>query len=242
MWAGFGSQTPSVLAVDWSGPDGQQGRFALGLGDTFNGKRALYSQPAEVWWSRPVGRLTLKAGRYWTPFAAQEWHYELRYGAMVSRQGNHGSASLSFHPSSEHRGAAIFARAGRSLGGGDEIGLSLGAGRGLSYGSSHDRAAGLDWRVSRGAWCLTGEYVWLGRPGSGDFRFLYTRLSHDGPGRCTPFVAYYDWRDRAGEQGRFQSLAPGVKYRVNEVLSVEAAWAATSRRRVGWLQFCFCWE
>lgn len=242
LWAGSSPWNPSTAYLTWENARGYSGKVAIGLGETFVGPDASHHQPAEAWLRVPVGPIHVTGGKYWTPFAGMEWQYESRPGVMLEWADSRHTLSVSLNPNDRTDTLNTYTRIGRSLGGDNTLGFSVGTGRGFSYDSPHTLGFGLDGAFTWHRWSLAGEHIFFTGDGSHDFSFSYARLEHAGPGRTTPFLGWYRWHDESPAFGKFQCVMPGVQYQLNTMLSVEAAWAATSERKVGWLQFHFLYE
>lgn len=243
-WAGNGPILPSVAYVRWEDGKGRAMKLSMGLGSAFNGRENAYDQPAEAWIQFPAGELSVTAGKYWVPFALQEWEYETKPGVMG--QWSHGRSSLvGSLNENPHTGTVNgYFHASRDLGGGNSVGLSMAGGRGLSFDSSHDRGFGLDGSFGYRGFRLTGEHLQLYSPGRGEFRFTWVKLAYERAGRFKPYLGWYDWDDQAGELGRFRSLVVGTSYQINKELALDTAWSAVSDRSrgVAWFQFHYTWE
>ncbi|MCC6446255.1 MAG: hypothetical protein IT210_22730 [Armatimonadetes bacterium] len=81
-WAGIGAAFPSYAALQWQGAGDRKARISVGLGELYNGREAPFSQPAEDYYETPLRSGALTAGKFYVPFALQEWEYETRYGLM----------------------------------------------------------------------------------------------------------------------------------------------------------------
>ncbi len=235
--AGAGLGYPSSVYLRWSSPKGAQARLALSVGQLYNGSTA-FEHPHEAWWKQPLrgksGTLTL--GKFYVPFALQEWEYETKWGAQWERQwGSTGLASaLTYNRNTEK--ANGYARLGHEFGENLSVGVSLAAGRGITYDSVHDKAVGLDFTATHGDWQLLGEYMGARGTSAERFRFLWTRLNYNRWQKFKPFVARYDYHDTTGTMGTFRSYSAGAGYQLRENLTLEGGRAFTDPNNIWWIQ------
>jgi hypothetical protein len=243
MWAGSGTAYPSVGYFKWDNGTGQAGKVSIGIGKMYTGTSAAVEQPVEAWWQAPASKkASVTVGKFWVPFAAQEWQYETKPGAMLNWQEGRNSVAFSANYNLHTHGMNGYWRAGRDLGHEAAVGLSFGLGRGLSYDSIHDKAWGLDATVAWNGFRLSGEYVGMVRHSSDAFGSTFGKLQYEKLGAWKPFVSVYSWNDRSGQFGRFRSTVYGTAYQITPMLAVETAYAPTSNRRVQWLQLRWAWE
>ena len=242
FWAGSAPFLPSVGYVRYDDGKGHAAKAAIGLGDLFRGKDKVWDQPAEAWWQFPAGKLSMTVGQYWVPFAAQEWEYENKPGVMVQWSRGAYGLSVSANENLHTDRPNAYMRVSRSLGKDNVVGLSLGAGKGLSFNSEHNRGWGLDGTYGWRGWRFNTEFVQLQAPGSRNFRFIWTKLGYEKLGPWKPYISWYNWDDRAQQLGHFQSTLVGLSYRVNSRLAIEGAVADTLRKNVGWAQLHWTWE
>lgn len=238
FWAAGSSLAyPSAVYLRWTSPQGAQVKVAVGVGQLYNGSTA-FKQPHEAWWKQPLrgkaGTLTL--GKFYVPFALQEWEYETKWGAQWEREwGATGLAgALTYNRNTEK--ANGYARIGHQFGENLLVGVSLAAGRGISYDSVHDKAIGADFTARHGDWQALGEYVGARGSSAERFRFLWARLNYDGWKKLKPFVARYDYADTTGSLGTFRSYSVGSGYKVRENLTLEGGRAFTDTKNIWWLQ------
>ncbi|HSV74519.1 MAG TPA: hypothetical protein VLH79_12240 [Chthonomonadales bacterium] len=236
-WAGSSASWPSTAAVDWTAVSGHGARLAVGVGAAFSRGGLGYRQPAEAWWRVPWGgAASVRAGRFWVPFASQEWLYRPANGlALDWRTGRYeGSGAITL--TDDEMRPNVHVRLGREALPGVSAGLSAALGSGASGGPSHTRGIGLDASLERGPWRARGEGVLMWDRGGRSLRFGSVRLGHQIVSWAEPYVALYDWRDDAGDHGRFGGTVYGVHMRASPELAIESAMAATSDRRVYWVQ------
>jgi hypothetical protein len=242
MWAGSGPAYPSVGYLAWDGGNGHAAKASIGMGSMSTSGSATFKQPVEAWWQVPAGKASLTMGKFWVPFAAQEWQYETKPGLMLGwEEGPHG-LSFSANYNEQTRAMNGYFRAGRSFGQDASIGFSYGFGRGLSYGSVHDRAWGVDASFAAHGFRFTGEYVGLTRRASETFGSTFGKLEYENLGSWRPFVAFYSWNDRSGTFGRFRSTVYGTAFQLTPMIAIEAAYAPTSNKKINWLQLRWAWE
>jgi len=87
----------------------------------------------------PVGKNDLTIGKFWMPFALYEWEGETKWGALLERETRHYNLAASVNYNDTLHSANAYFRAGRSWSEKLTLGVSLSTGKGLSYGSVHDR-------------------------------------------------------------------------------------------------------
>lgn len=242
FWAGSAATFPSVGYVQWDNAQGASARISVGAGKLYNGSNTAIRQPVEAYYQRPIGRLTATVGKYWIPFAQMEWEYETKPGLMLQWEGKASNLVASLNYNQNINTSNAYLRYGRKLGKNTDIGVSLGAGKGLSYDSAHNRALGLDfvhgWRGLR----FSGEYFVMQNRSSDRFTFGCAKVSYEKLGRWTPFVHYNAWKDKSEELGRFRSTTFGMDYQLTPLLTIEGAFAATSGKGVSWLELHWMWE
>lgn len=234
FWAGTGTAYPSTVGFVWEPDKGVAAKVAVGTGSYYNG--SLADQPAEAWVSIPVGSVRVKAGKFWTSFAAQEWEYETKPGVALSWSANSTDVSIAGHYDDRTRRNNFYGRVGQSLGSNAYAGLSYAWGRGLSFGSNHNRGWGIDAGVELGAWSLVGELLNLDDSGKSRFRFGFAKLGFDGMGRFHPYLSHYSWSDSGGFFGESNSLVYGLNIELTRFLTIEAAIAPTSSGLTRWVQ------
>ena len=242
FWAGSGPAFPSVAYLNWDNGKGSAAKLSIGAGKMYTASDSALDQPVEAWYQMPAGNLSLTVGKFWVPFAAQEWQYETKPGVMVQWAKGASSLSASANYNRQTQGTNAYLRFGRSFGEDASVGVSLGAGKGLSYDSIHNRAVGLDGTYAWNGLRFNGEYVLLQRKSSERFHFGYAKLSYENLGKWTPFVARYTWKDKSDAFGEFDSTTFGLNYQLTSYLSVESAYAATSDKGVQWVQLHWAWE
>lgn len=242
FWAGSTLGAPSEARAHWEDGKGAAGHLSLGLGD-YRTQAITRHQPLEAWYKAPVGKLGVTAGKFWVPFALYEWQGETKWGLMVEGEQGASALAASINYNDITHNGNLYSRFSRRFGKNATLGLSVGAGKGLSFGSLHNKALGLDATITWRGWQILSEHVVLQRRAADRLRFGYARLSYEKLGRVKPYLAYYRWRDRSGEFGDFRSTVLGVNLQLTPEFALEGATAATSTEgNVSWLQMHWMWE
>lgn len=243
FWAaGAGLAYPSNIYLRWTFRRGAQAKVAIGTGKLYTSSQSTVDQPLEAWYQKSFGKLTATVGKYYVPFALQEWEYETKPGLMLQTERGPYGLALSANYNDNTRAGNAYLRASRSFGENATVGVSLGAGRGLSYDSVHDRGLAFDATVTRRGWQLLSEYMILKRRSSQRFRFGFARLSYENLGRLKPFIARYSWNDASGAFGVFRSTSAGLGYQLTPNLIIEGGYADTSDKDIVWGQLHWTWE
>lgn len=237
FWAsGAGLAYPSAAYARLQKSDGTAAKFSLGTGDLYRGSSRVVKQPIEVWIQKPLKKLTITGGKYYVPFALQEWQYETKYGVQLQREFGASDLTASLNYNRDTNRPNLYFRAGRNFSERANAGISLAGGKGLSYGSIHNRGVALDTSLQARNFKLYGEVLALQRRASDRFTFAYTKLVYDKYARVKPFVAYYKWNDKSGNFGDFRSIAYGATVEVKPGVLIEGGGAATADKNVLWLQ------
>ena len=237
FWAaGAGPSFPSVLQLHLNTRDNSEAKLAFGIGRLYRDSNSTLDQPHEAWYRVPVSGLNLTVGKYYVPFALQEWQYETKLGVMLEGESGatNWAASTNYNTNTDRPN--IYGRVGRNFGEKLNVGLSLGAGKGLSYDSIHDKALGLDATASRRGWNVYGEYIAMRRHSDERFNFGWLKLEYENLGKFKPFVAHWRWRDTTATFGNFRSSGVGASYRILPQLAIEGGFAHTSDQNVKWIQ------
>jgi hypothetical protein len=243
FWIGYGPAYPSVVYGRWETPNGSAAKVSLSVGELYNGSVSNLDQPVEAWYQRPVGKYTITAGKFYVPFAIQEWQYETKWGGMVS--GKLGNADFSTSLNHNHTTDSLnyYGRIAKSFGDNVTLGFSAGGGKGFSFDSSHNKGIGIDASLKWRGFQLDSEYTALQRKSSADrFQFAHAKLSYTELGKFTPYIARHTWFDRAGELGNYNGSTAGVAYQITPGLSVEGAYARTYGQSVRWIQLHYTVE
>jgi len=227
-WAGAQIFYPASATLDW----GETARVSVPVG-AFNSRSGqTFDGPMEAWVQRPVAgtRGQVLVGKFWVPMGLSEWQYETRPGVQWSTPESKLAVTLN----ARTRTPNLYGRVATKLTGLGEVGVSLAAGRGLSYSTGHNRGGALDATLAHGGWQLTSELTELHHPDRTRFRFAEAVVKRE-LGAWTPSLGLYRWRDGGTEQGSFAATVYSATYRVSAALSVEAASARTASGRNGWL-------
>jgi len=200
-------------------------------------------QPVEAYWQQPAGKTVLTFGKFYVPFAQQEWQYESKLGMMAQWTGGRSSLAMSVNRNANLDSTNGYVSGSYKVAGDAEVGLSFGLGNGFSFDSIHDRGVAIDTNIGYAGWRLYGEYNHFSTRGSyNDFDYISGKLYYEKLGVWKPFVAAYSWDDHSGGFGSFKSTLCGVDYQASPKLGIEAAIATTSGKAVSWLQLHWTWE
>lgn len=237
FWAaGAGPAYPSVLQLRLAMHNRSEAKIAFGLGNLYRDDASTLHQPHEAWYRTPVRGANLTVGKYYMPFALQEWQYETKWGVML--EGEHGAttlaASANYNQNTDSPNAYL--RVGRNFGEKLNVGLSLGAGKGLSYDSIYNKALGLDATANWKGWNLYSEYMAMRHNSKERFNFGWLKLGYDRLGKFKPFIAHWQWHDTTGIFGNFRSTGIGASYNIWPQLALEGGLAHTSTQNVKWIQ------
>ena len=237
FWAaGTGPSFPSVIQMRLNRRDRSEAKIAFGIGRLYTDNDSTLDQPHEAWYRVPVSGLNLSIGKYYVPFALQEWQYETKWGVML--EGEHGAtnwaASTNYNFNTKRPN--VYGRVGHNFGEKFNVGFSLGAGKGLSYDSIYDKALGLDATASGKGWNIYGEYMAMRRRSDERFNFGWLKLEYEKLGKFKPFVAHWRWRDTTDAFGNFNSSGVGASYSILPQLAIEGGFARTSDQNVKWIQ------
>jgi hypothetical protein len=243
MWAGNGAYFPSVTYVEWTGLKGDVMKASIGVGRLYTEKESGTNQPVEAYWKKPLGKSTLTVGKFYIPFAQQEWLYLAQWGAMTEWTSGRVSFSASANYNKNLDRPNFYAKGNYQVAEDAQVALSLAAGKGFCTDSSHGRGVALDTNVGFKGWRFCGEYNHYDAGTSGDaFDFLSGKLYYEKFGKWKPFIAKYWWKDDCGELGNFRSNVIGADYELSPWLTIQGAISDTSDGTVSWLQFTSRWH
>lgn len=236
LWAGFGPAFPSNLSLNWHEGDTRTVRIALGIGDMYTGSGTTLRQPVEAYYQMPgPGGSSVTVGKFYVPFATQEWEYEPKYGAMYSVARGRMNVTASLNYNTNRDTPNLYFRVGRQCGVRTSLGVSAGVGRGLFTDSSHSTAMALDLTHDFGAVTFNSEYnVALGP--NGPFQFAFGKFIFTKAGRFLPYVGAYYWHDSAQELGDFRSLVAGLGYKLTPAITLETGYMRKTGGDGFWLQ------
>ncbi len=239
FWIGYGPAYPSNAYLRWVTGKGAEAKVSIGTGDLYRGPNSLVRQPNEAWYQKPLGNAKITLGKYYVPFALQEWQYESKWGGMI--QSSFGatdvSASLNYDRTTDRPN--FYSRLGHNLGPNLNVGVSLGVGRGISFGTPQDKAFGLDLTAKWRGFQFISEAVDIRRRSADRFGFIFGKLSYENLGKWKPFLSRDTWNDRSGNYGSFHSTTAGLDVQLSSTLAVQAAYAHTSqpsRQNISWIQ------
>lgn len=238
FWAaGSGLAYPSNVYARYNGASGAQAKLSVSLGELYNGSTG-FDQPVEAWWKQPLkgnnGSVTL--GKFYVPFALQEWEYETKWGALYEGEwkDNTLGAAVVYNRNVDH--ANGYARFGHNFNEHFNVGASLALGSGLTYDSVHNKAAGVDLTASSGDFQLLGEYLAARGNAAQRFRFGWARLNYNKWEKFKPFVARYDYKDTTGTLGTFRSYVAGAGYALRPSLQLEGGYAVATGKDIWFAQ------
>jgi hypothetical protein len=235
VWAGFGPAYPSNVSLNWKEGDARAVRVSLGIGDLYTASGTTLRQPVEAYYQLPAGKGSLTIGKYYVPFAAQEWEYEPKYGLMYTTASGSMTYVTSLNYNFNRNTPNLYFRAGKQFTKRTSLGMSLGGGRGLFTDTNHGMALGLDLSHDMGGVLLTSEYDLAVGP-SGPFHFLYAKATLTRLGSFAPYAGFYYWHDEAHELGNFNSLLLGMSYKLTRNLALEGGYARGKERNILWFQ------
>lgn len=236
FWAGLGTAYPSYVYAHSQNNAGSEAKVSLGIGELYGGPAATVRQPLEAWYKTPVGKNNLTVGKFYVPFALQEWEYETKWGAMLDRATGPYTFNLSVNYDEHQHAADGYFRAGRNFSKNVNLGLSFGSGRGVTSGSIQNRGVGLDATITRGAWQFVTENLLYTRHSRQNFNFDFAKLSYQKLGKLKPYLAKYTWHDEVGTLGNFHSTVYGLNYQLTPQLAIEGAFASAPTQTVHWIQ------
>ncbi|MBV9468756.1 MAG: hypothetical protein JOZ57_05885, partial [Abitibacteriaceae bacterium] len=116
------------------------------------------------------------------------------------------------------------------------LGLSLSAGRGVTFGAVQNRGAGLDATYTSKAWQFVTENLLFTRHSGERFNFDFGKLTYQKLGKWKPYLSKYTWHDQAGTLGKFHSNVYGLNYQLTPEIAIEGAFANTPGQTVHWIQ------
>ncbi len=235
QWAGVGTAYPSVLSLTWMGADLDTAVGSFGVGDLNTGSGRTAQQPVECYYRRPIGSATVTFGKHYVPFALQEWEYETRWGMMAETivLGTSMEVSITSNPHTDALNTSI--RAAWHVAAGSEVGISAAAGRGWSYGTSHNWGYGIDATVDVGPVSVTTEAL-EARGTHGTYQFGFIKAVLHSHHRATPYVALFYGHDSADEIAELRSGIVGVDIEALPHLTVSPCIGRAGGRNIWSLQ------
>ncbi len=241
FWAAGSSLAyPSHVYVRSNTKSGAQAKLAISLGEIYNGSTS-FDQPIEAWWKQPLKsnnstKSSVTLGKFYVPFALQEWEYETKWGALYEGEWNATTlgAAMVYNRNVDH--ANGYARVGHNFGERLNVGISLATGSGLMYDTVHDKAIGVDLTGSAGDWEVLAEYMGARGTAAQRFRFGWARLNYNKWQRFKPFAARYDYKDTTGAFGTYRSYVAGASYALRPDLQVEGGYAVATGKNIWFAQ------
>lgn len=152
----------------------------------------------EPYLSKQSGDYTVTAGKFWIPFAHQDWEWETKPGVMVewAKGVTNVTGAVVYNDNKVSDSANSYLRVGSTLAEGIDVGGSVSAGKGWPYNSRHDSGYGLDYTISKMKFKLVGEAFQA--TGGGDFWCSMSKISYEGFNKVTPFNRIQPSSPRAG--------------------------------------------
>ena len=243
MWAGSGPAYPSLTYFQWESAGGYTAKLSLGVGEMYTDSETTLHQPVEAYWQAPAGKAVITVGKFWVPFAQQEWLYEAKPGIMARWAGARTSLTASANYNSNLHCPNVYIRGGYKVASDAELGLSYALGDGFCIDSIHERGIALDTTIGYAGWRLYGEYNHFDTHDSGNaFNYISGKLYYEKLGAFTPFVGVFSWNDRSDTFGQFRSTVYGLNYQVSPTLAIEGGVSSTSAGDVSWLQLHWNWQ
>jgi hypothetical protein len=243
MWAGAGNSFPSMAYLEWDGTGDRTARVSFGTGSMYTCSDSTQNQPIEAYIQMPIGKATVTVGKYYIPFAQQEWFYESKPGVMAQWSGDKASLSLSTNYSLDSHKQFAYARGAYKVAEDAEIGLSYALGSGFCSESEFERGFAADANIGYKGLRLYVEYNLFSKPNAADrFSFVSGKLYYEKLGAWQPFVGSFTWQDDTDFFGSFRSTVVGLDYQATPSLALEAAVSTTSDSPVSWLQVHWTWE
>ncbi len=240
IWAAAGPANamalPSTVYLSADFGNGLTAKASYGIGDMNQYKPNDLDRMPELYVSKQSGDLTITAGKFWVPFAYQDWEWETKPGVMVkwAKGTANVTGAVVYNDNKDSDSTNSYLRVGATLAEGVDAGLSVAAGKGWSFNSPHDVGYGVDYSVSKNKFKLVGEA--LKATGEGDFWYTMSKLSYEGFEKVSPFVACYAWNDDTGFNGRWRSTVYGADVAVTKGVSLQAAFSPTSAGSRVWAQ------
>ncbi|MEO7719308.1 MAG: hypothetical protein ABIY70_24165 [Capsulimonas sp.] len=241
-WIGYGPAYPSVVYGRWDPNDSETVKASVSIGRLYRAQNRIIDQPVEAYYQKRIGKHSVTIGKYYVPFAVQEWEYETRPGVMYQYDDGANTVAASVNYNDNRRSTNAYMRLGRKFDEHLTLGLSLGTGKGFSFGTDHNQGYGVDATVTAGAWQLISEYNDYRTPDNLHFRFAHGKLMYNAWGPWKPYIGIYSWSDEAQEEGDFRSTVVGVGRQVTPWLNVDAGYSSTSIAHVAWVEAHINWE
>ncbi|RYX81922.1 hypothetical protein EON83_22025 [bacterium] len=245
-WLGYGAFYPSNFYTNYNSANGTSGRVSVGVGKLYNGSVPGFDQPIEAYVSKPFGKTTVTAGKFFVPFELSEWVYESEWGLQAARdwgKNDHLTAAVTYNRFRETPN--FYARYSRNFGSAT-IGASLGGGTGFVGDTDHDRGGALDFTLTHRRFRLEGvaELFQQKNAASSRFLFAFARLNYHLDPKTNIYISRHSWFDRLDQQSNGQFSTVGAAYQVTKNLSIEGALSRSgeANRTINFIQLHYTFE
>ena len=241
IWAAGGPSNsmalPSTIYISSDFGNGLTAKASYGIGDMNQYKPNDVDRMPELYVSKQSGDFTVTAGKFWVPFAYQDWEWETKPGVMVkwAKGATNVTGAVVYNDNKQADDTNSYLRIGQSLGEGVDVGVSVASGKGWSFNSPHDTGYGLDYAISKNKFNLVGEAL-QATTGAGDFWYTMSKISYTGFDKVTPFIVWNSWNDESGFNGRWRSTTYGADIALCKYVSLQAGYAPTSVGERAWAQ------
>jgi hypothetical protein len=240
IWAAAGPANamalPSTVYLTADFGNGLTAKASYGIGDMNQYKPNDLDRMPELYVSKQSGDFTVTAGKFWIPFAFQDWEWETKPGVMVrwAKGTTNVTGAVVYNDNNDSDSTNSYLRVGKTVADGVDLGVSVAGGKGWSYNCPHDAGYGLDYTISKKKFKLVGEAFQA--TGSGDFWCSMSKISYEGFNKVIPFIVYNAWNDASGFNGRWRSTTYGADIALSKGVSLQAAYAPTSAGSRVWAQ------
>lgn len=245
FWLGAGPFYPSNVYGLYNGKDGLAAKVAVSVGKFYNGSNAGFDQPIEAYVSKPVGKVTLTAGKFYVPFEIAEWEYETEFGLQANRDwGKAGSLTTALNYNRARNTPNFYARYARTFGHAT-FGLSVGGGRGFFYDTDHNRGVAADATIEHRRFRLESSATVARANGSASqFSFAFVRLNYQLDPKTGLYISRHSWTDRLEQEGNGHYSTVGAVYQLNKNISLEGALSHSGEldRNISWVQLHYVFE
>jgi hypothetical protein len=235
LWAGQSTFTPSVLHADYDGKT--KARVAIGVGKLSRGSGATYAPIVEGWAERIIGKGTVRVGRFFAPFATQEWEYESKDGVQWSHEGGDSGVNLSLVRDRNTRQNALYGRVFQGVAHNTTMGLSLATGKSVSYGA-YTQGMGLDFTKTTSSGTFRADWEHFRDSSSENFNFAFARYDHTKHAILHPYISRYDWSQKGsvGSGGSYHASVLGIQYILPKNLTLDAGRVFEGKRNRNYVQ------
>jgi hypothetical protein len=238
LWAGQSTFTPSVIHADYAGST--KARLALGVGKLSRGSGATYAPVVEAWAEKVVGNTTVRVGRFFAPFATQEWEYESKDGVQWSREQGGAGASLSFVRDRNTKQNALYVRMFGVAMRKATLGLSVATGKSVSYGA-YKQGFGLDFTKATDSGTFRADWEHFMESKNDSFNFAFARYDYTKHATLHPYLARYDWSQKGavGSGGSYHASTLGVQYVLPKNLTLDVGRVFEGKRNRNYVQIAW---